>query len=289
MLKPLSQFAGQYREWLPAGLLRDHVSRIWTNDLTHAAAEKFCVVPDGCVDIFWTCEHLCVAGPDSRAVVEPVSSRSCISGVRFYPGAACGWLGLPLAELLNSRVPLAAFWGREADRIEDRLHASSPASAPAILQQELSGRIGRVSLPDRQIVFLRRCAGDARSGSPVAGLRDLTRQCGVSERTLRRRCIDAFGYGFKTLQRVLRFQRLFRLAMQSPHADLADLAFDAGFADQAHMSREVQRMSGSTPAELVRHLSVEAGRFVQDSQPALPLGSPDEKNLRPRVRPFPAR
>ncbi len=86
-----------------------------------------------------------------------------------------------------------------------------------------------------------------------AGLRldQLAAHVGLSERTLRRRCLDAFGYGFKTLDRVLRFQRFFRLASRPENHNLADMAARAGYADQAHMTREVRRMSGITAGEFV--------------------------------------
>lgn len=66
--------------------------------------------------------------------------------------------------------------------------------------------------------------------------------------------MGAFGYGFKTLDRVLRFQRFLRLAAHSPKSALAELAVRAGYADQAHMTREVQRMSGATAGELAAKL-----------------------------------
>ena len=86
-----------------------------------------------------------------------------------------------------------------------------------------------------------------------AGLRldQLAAHVGLSERTLRRRCLDAFGYGFKTLDRVLRFQRFFRLASRPENHNLADMAARAGYADQAHMTREVRRMSGIAAGEFV--------------------------------------
>jgi len=77
---------------------------------------------------------------------------------------------------------------------------------------------------------------------------------GMSERTLRRLCLDAFGYGFKTLNRVLRFQRFMGLGTQSFKGSLAEVAARAGYADQAHMTREVQRMSGISPGQLVAQL-----------------------------------
>jgi hypothetical protein len=67
--------------------------------------------------------------------------------------------------------------------------------------------------------------------------------------------MDAFGYGFKTPDRILRFQRFFRLAEQSAHPRLVELAAQAGYADQAHLTREVQRLCGATPSELIAQFS----------------------------------
>jgi len=70
-------------------------------------------------------------------------------------------------------------------------------------------------------------------------------------RQLRRRFHDAVGYGPKTLQRVLRFQRFVRaLDACGGACDLAASAAEAGYADQAHLTRECVALSGMTPAAL---------------------------------------
>jgi AraC-like DNA-binding protein len=74
-------------------------------------------------------------------------------------------------------------------------------------------------------------------------------QLGIGDRQLRRRFLDAVGYGPKTLERILRFQRFLRLAGADP--DLARLAVEAGYADQAHLTRECTRLAGLPPAQLL--------------------------------------
>ncbi|WP_254053255.1 helix-turn-helix domain-containing protein [Singulisphaera sp. GP187] len=76
---------------------------------------------------------------------------------------------------------------------------------------------------------------------------------GISSRQLHRRFHDSVGYGPKTLQRILRFQRLLELARNepAPRLDLAALAFEAGYADQAHMSREVRELADNTPTSVL--------------------------------------
>jgi methylphosphotriester-DNA--protein-cysteine methyltransferase len=50
---------------------------------------------------------------------------------------------------------------------------------------------------------------------------------------------------------VLRFRR-FVEAIDDGRSDLAALAFDIGYADQAHLTRETTRLAGLTPATFAR-------------------------------------
>ena len=79
---------------------------------------------------------------------------------------------------------------------------------------------------------------------------DLADTLGIGERQLLRRFDRAVGYGPKTLDRVLRLQRLLRALDAGRGDDLAWLALDLGYADQAHMTREAVRLAGRTPGEL---------------------------------------
>lgn len=64
----------------------------------------------------------------------------------------------------------------------------------------------------------------------------------LSARQLHRRSLDAFGYGPKTLARVLRMHRALDLARAG--VPLAETAFRSGYADQSHLAREVKAFAG---------------------------------------------
>jgi len=66
------------------------------------------------------------------------------------------------------------------------------------------------------------------------------------------------GVSPKVLQRTLRFQGFLALAQAGATASgrpgaygMAGLAVDAGYADQAHLSRECLRLTGLTPRQLL--------------------------------------
>ena len=86
---------------------------------------------------------------------------------------------------------------------------------------------------------------------PAARAEDVAAEVGLSERQFRRRFHAAAGYGPKTLHRVLRFQRFVRqLDASAGTPDLAAVAAEAGYADQAHLTRECNALAGMTPTAL---------------------------------------
>jgi hypothetical protein len=204
------------------------VACLWTRTDGEPAAQR--VLPDACVDIVWTGATLVVAGPATRAVTATTSGPAL--GVRFRVGAAGAALGLPAAELLDLTVPLADVWGDDGERIAD---AVARAPTLATLSRAVAARIAGTN-PDRLVRA-------AAAGLPP----------NIGDRQLRRRFAEAVGYGPKTLQRILRFQRFLALAdAEGGHGpDLARLALDAGYADQAHLTRECTRLAGLPPAQLL--------------------------------------
>jgi AraC-like DNA-binding protein len=94
---------------------------------------------------------------------------------------------------------------------------------------------------------------------------------GIGARQLRRRFADAVGYGPKTLQRILRFQRFLLLAEDTQN--LARLALEAGYADQAHLTRECRRLSGLPPAALLASGAGAAGERSVSFKTAGPVAA----------------
>jgi AraC-like DNA-binding protein len=201
---------------------------------------------------------LWVRGLDTRLHPVDYASERTFVGLRLRRGAAAAVLGVPATELLDSRLPLSAFWGAGADELEERLAAAGDAHAACrLLEEAVAGRIARA--PDLAVAAAVSTL-ERRRGARIRGLAD---ELGLSERQLRRRCLDALGYGPKTLDRILRFQRLRRLAAINGAEPLPRLAFAAGYTDQAHMTHECVRLADETPSALVNRIRV---RFLQDGE-----------------------
>ncbi len=191
------------------------------------------VLPDGCMDLLWTSGRLVVAGPDSVAYVTPVGPADDYTGLRFAPGDAPQLLGVAASELRDSRVPLDQIWAaRRVRGLENALHRG--------------GGIEAVAAGLRPDPVVRRAAALIGGGLGVAAAAE---RLDLGERRFHRLCLRAFGYGPKTLGRILRMNRaLERARTGSP---LADVAHQEGYADQAHLAREVRALAGVTLTDLV--------------------------------------
>jgi AraC-like DNA-binding protein len=186
------------------------------------------ILPDGCLDLIWSAGEVFVAGPDTVAEISSSAAGSRSFALRFAAGTGAAVVGLPADELTDLQVPLADLWpGPEVRRIAE---AADPASAL------LDAAVRRWQDPDPAMAEV---AARARAGQPVEVI---AAACGLSPRQLQRRCRAAFGYGPKTLVRVLRMQRALGLARGG--RALAEVSAVAGYADQAHLSRDVKALAG---------------------------------------------
>lgn len=250
-----------YQELAPPSELRDLLVCRWRQQVTADRAQR--IVPDGCIDLVWRAgRELIVAGPATRATIAALPAGSMTVGVRFAPGTGAGVAGLPLGELRDENVSLAEVWGAEVvARLEEMLvAAATPLAQIELLERAVAARRALAPPADPLVLAAVAAVGDAGRGGAASGAREprvheLSEALGIGERQLLRRFRTAVGYGPKTLARVLRLQRFLAAAWAEPGATsgggLARLALDAGYADQAHLTRDCRELAGLPPRRLL--------------------------------------
>lgn len=238
-----------YRERLPVPQLADHVSSVWGLDVApDGPAYEHRTVPNGSVEISWTTgdDFVEVSGPHRGPTVASLAPGKSVVGVRFRPGIAPSIIGPPASELVDLNVEVDRLWGQGARNLAERLaEAGSPEDAAHLLEREVVRRsMDAIDADPLVTAAIGRLQPWRRDdvGTWADGLF-------VSTRQLRRRFVAALGYGPKTLQRILRFQGFLALSQlrHGDHSGLARLARAAGYADQAHLTRECSDLTGLTP------------------------------------------
>jgi AraC-like DNA-binding protein len=225
----------RYRELAPPPDLAHVLQCTWRRV---GEGDEVLVLPDGCVDVIVLGGDAFAVGPDTRPNPTWVPAGATVSGIRLRPGAAAAVLGVDVAELRDARVPLEALWGSAGRRAGER-GAGDPAALLAALTRRL-----RAAAPDPRVLAAARLLARA----PGTRLPDLADRLGLGERQLRRRFTADVGYGPKTFARVARFRTA--LALLERGVSPARAAFEAGFADQPHLTRELVALGGRTPAAL---------------------------------------
>ncbi|WP_042384666.1 helix-turn-helix domain-containing protein [Streptacidiphilus melanogenes] len=222
---------------------------VWTRGATSPSPsggvdDAASVLPDGCMDLLWTEGRLLVAGPDTHAYRPGPDLPGPWAGVRFRPGTAPALLGVPAHALRDLRVDLAELRLLPAAEIRRATGRVDAAPDPAVALEDLALRLAaHAPAPDP---LLRAVVASLAAGRSVAATADTV---GLGARRLHRRSLDAFGYGPKTLARILRLQRALILARTG--VPLATTASRTGYADQAHFARDVREFTGSTLTALL--------------------------------------
>jgi AraC-like DNA-binding protein len=211
---------------------------VWTKTTTGPGIGR--VVPDGCTDIIFSrgSDQVFVAGPDTVAKVGE-QRPDTLFAVRFSPGVGPSALGVPAHVLRDLRVPLAELWP-DTERLVDELRS---APDPCAVLADAALRRLRETPPDPAVAAVVAAVRD----HPVPEVAD---RLGIGARQLHRRSLAAFGYGPKVLARVLRFDRAMGLAWAG--VPFAEIAHRTGYADQAHLSREVKDLAGVPLGVLLR-------------------------------------
>jgi AraC-like DNA-binding protein len=240
-----------YREYVPPPHLEPYLVCGWTLEIRAGdSPHRQKILPDGCSDIVWIGEESpIVVGPMTHSVLSTSRPGTTLVGLRFRPGVAGRVFGVPAYELADRHVVLEDLWRRAP---------VAEASNRLCERRTAAGRIG-VAL---SFLASRQCRPRPHdptveqalaliSEAPHERVKALAKVIGVSGRHLRRRFLSSVGYSPKRFQRILRFQRLLALAKGQNVARLGHVAILAGYADQAHMNREVREFADAQPSALL--------------------------------------
>jgi AraC-like DNA-binding protein len=222
--------------------------------------------PDSCVELVFgfgaplfivADSRLCQAPPVYRVAALAGPLRLSTSGLTVIVRAQLhSWGAAPLlgAASVRATAPIYALddvsWQLLAAAIGRALRANASDTAIAIVQQALVERIATATVSTRVLA----AAQHLRFVGGQSAIRDLAAQHDISARQLERTFVALSRLGPKGLARALRFERVRDALWREERGDLTALALRYGYADQAHLAREVKSFTGQAPARLTKAL-----------------------------------
>lgn len=191
-----------------------------------------------------------VAGLDDTASLIRHDGRMSGLQLDLDPLCARAVFGVPASELARQSVPLEAVWGPDAARLREQLHGLPDWSARLrLLRAEVEHRLDTAEVPRPEVGHAWRRLVAAEGGIEIG---TLARDVGYSRRHLSALIRGELGLSPSRLRRVLRFDRAQRMLASAPRTALARVAADAGYADQAHFTRDFTAFAGCSPSSLMQ-------------------------------------
>jgi len=215
------------------------------------------VLPDGCTDMLITYDSVrsvhsyayCGNYSHPFALPEPSDvspSADYTFGVRFFPGGAYVFHGLPLEGFTDMRIPLEECWPLRLNELQERIAGTKTfAERVQVMNAYLLPLSVQTSTYENNLMknALHRIFIDGgRMSVSELAMREV-----VSERQLNRKFAEWIGISPKRFSEVVRFHRVLSSIHQGHTADGAALALNHGFFDQAHLIRQFRKFYGETP------------------------------------------
>jgi AraC-like DNA-binding protein len=196
---------------------------------------------------------LVVMGPRTRAQYHVGNPGPSCPKIRIQPGRAQLLLGRSVRDLVDRLIPLSDVWGEPGKHVTQMLTGlgTDPAAILELLEDALlghlstrtSGDLSRSNLVHNATSVL---SANASRRPEYVGV--TARRLNISERHMRDLFAEAVGVSPKHFARI---DRVRTVLVRGRHAHLAQLATEAGYYDQSHMTADFRRIMGTSPAAFI--------------------------------------
>lgn len=265
----------RYAEYRPGGIARSVALSYWSFDVRALPSPDFThrVWPDGCcslvvVQIDGRIVAQRVQGTLSEPIDVAVAPGTAYRGIRFRPEMGARWLRRAAVMLPGLNIDAFEVFGDALAPLLARLAAASDdASCVASFDAWIAARCATDGALLSSDPLVRRTVDLLLDRDGQCRMASVARALGVHPRTIQRRFQSAVGLTPKAFAQIRRTQAVIRRAAETDGAaspSWSRAAAEAGFADQAHLTRDVRRRTMMSPTRLRERLAaIEHGRLVE--------------------------
>lgn len=266
-----------YRILPPSALLKPFVRRYWEFDSVREPAQPGGtrkVIPEAVLGLVINIENsswidldgnwqktpsALLQGTITRPYILQSPDKTHSFGIHFTPEGLLALFGLPQSALVNQFGELQALLGTGIQDFIDAIqHAGSFEARVQLSETYLLRQLNRARPP---LPYLGEALQLIRQTEGAVGVQDLSDRLYISRRQLERQFSLYFGLSPKTFIRIHRFQKALRL---NQYCDLpwTSIAYESGYADQAHLIRDFQELAGASPSTLFKQPQIIASLWA---------------------------
>lgn len=252
----------QHQEFEPPEALRDTIKCFWHENRDFGTQQtRFEVIPDGYAEIIFYFGSGCsmdhhgtqqllpspfLIGLLNQPVHFYARGRLEIIGIRCHPWTVFDLLGLEAGKdgVRIFEHPVSGL----QPALEELINAGKAEDAVALVTQHFLDE--RSKIPADNTLLKAGTAMRQKNGTqPVS---EIAAAAHATVRTLERKFKQSSGHTVKDISGLMRFEQVRNRLLTDPDASIAGIAQEFGYTDQAHLSKEFKRYSGTTPAAFAR-------------------------------------
>ena len=184
--------------------------------------------------------------------------------VRFRPWGLGAFSNHAMAPIVDVETPPADILGDQVNLLIERIRGETEVNSRVdMVNKHFRALLSLDTQRRKKLTLLAETvdAGTTRTGELAAAL-------AVSERTFRRMWNHVVGVEYRKFAVLMRFHRA--ISRIDAGAELVTVANDCGYADHAHMAREIRRIAGLPPSVLKTRLGNEMYSALYKERPSAP-------------------
>jgi AraC-like DNA-binding protein len=255
-LRDVRGFSPSLRRYAPPTSLADAVRRFWvpvwslepgTTSVQRVLQYPVCQVVVGPAGGQ-------LVGPHAGLSTEELSGSGWAVGVMMQPAAGLALVGGPVAELTNERRDLATVSGLDAAGLVGAVRAALGDDPAEIARQReacalVAEALAVLAPVDDEGRLVNAVVEYVEGDREVQRVSQVCAKFDLGERALQRLTRRRIGLSPKWLVQRRRLHDAAELLRAGSAVDLARVAAELGYADQAHFTRDFRSATGLTPGE----------------------------------------
>ncbi len=240
-------------EWFaPSAALEPFIAHYWTVRWDFRGKPPFLVetLPHPCVHLLFERGRALVGGVSSRRFTRKLRGLDRVFGIKFRPGAFAPFLRDPLSRITNRLPTLRSVFGKSSDALKRSILAEEdPRQCVALSEAFLLARLP--SMPP-QVAELRDLVERLATDQSITRVEQAAALAGVNVRGLQRRFSQVIGVSPKWVIKRYRLHEAISLLSAPNGPDMASLALQLGYFDQAHFIADFKAVIGRPPGAYVK-------------------------------------
>ncbi len=248
-----------YKEYLPCHILAPYVDRYWEFKGQTEQGMQIKLSTDGCTDFMFilenTVNHGIIMQPYHSYFIGPmnvcstlITSSGTINtfGVRFRPCGLYRFMKISLSELTNIRLSVNDLDTIFSDSFAERLFEEQSIQCKInLIERYLKEHLYKSNYTmDAQIAY---AVNQINAHEGKISISHLMSEVNLCQRHFERKFKLHTGFTPQKYNSIVRFKNAIKILRNESFDNLLSVAVKAGYYDASHLSREMKKLSGSTP------------------------------------------